>query len=81
MNRRNDPSYNGAPCVSDYASYPGHLWTWTGGWKSIPPGEERWVCFHCGAMSESRTVNERPCSTCVNPHKTPYCGYICGSDA
>ena len=79
MNRRNDPSYSGARCVSNNGDFPGHFWTWTGGWQSVREGEESWTCYRCGAESDNRTVNERPCSTCANPLKTPYCGFVCGA--
>ena len=79
MITRDDLSHNDGRCVSANGDFPGHFWTWTGGWQSIRPGEESWICYRCGAVSESRTVNERPCSTCANPYGHHYCGLLCGA--
>jgi hypothetical protein len=76
---RNDPTNSGSRCISDNGDFPGHFWTWTGGWRSIQPDEESWICYRCGAESTTRTRTERPCASCANPYGHRYCGLLCGS--
>ena len=59
----------------------GHLWTWTGTWQSIRPGEESWTCYRCGEVNRSKNGRVKPCLTCANPAKAPTCGFICGGAA
>ena len=59
----------------------GHLWTWTGDWQFIRPGEESWICFRCGEGNRSKNGRVKPCGTCANPVKAPVCGFICGGAA
>ena len=59
----------------------GHLWTWTGEWQSIRPGEESWICYRCEEVDVSKLGRVKPCLTCANPAKAPVCGFICGGAA